>query len=333
MNQSRSHRDRAFGRREVIVGAGAATVLGAQRRVFAQAGDEARGPAVWLDMDQNQLDDAYNNRVYAPNIDRVAEQIQSRNEDAKARLGPPLVFPYGPGPMETLSVYRADRTGAPVLVYIHGGTWRFGTADQYAYLAESFVHQGATVALVDFDFVEQAEDGLSTLARQVRDAVAWVYMNAPLLGGDPERIFVSGHSSGGHLAGLVLTTHWPERYDLPDTLIKGGLCASGMYDLEPVRLSWRNDYLNLTDESVEALSPERHIENLSAPLIVAYGTYETPEFRRQAQDFASIVQAAGKPVQLIAGDGYNHFEVRDTLANPFGLLGHAALSQMNLAPN
>ena len=332
MKRGPSRRGRNFGRREVLAGAGAATVLGAQRHAFAQAREEARGPAVWLDMDQAQLDDAYTNRVYAPNIDRVAEQIQSRNEDAMARLGPPSVIPYGPGPMQTLTVYGADRTGAPVMVYLHGGTWRFGTATQYAYLAESFVNRGASMALVDFDAVEEAENGLSTLAGQVRDAVAWTYRNAQRFGGDPERIFVSGHSSGGHLAGLVLTTNWPESHGLPDTIVKGGLCASGMYDLEPVQLSWRGSYLNLTDDTVEALSPQRHIGNLRAPLIVAYGTHETPEFRRQGREFAAAVEAAGKPVQLIAGRGYNHFEIRDTLANPFGLLGHAALTQMNLAP-
>lgn len=332
MKHDRGPGGRAFGRREVLAGAAAAGALAAGSRALAQANESPRGPSVWLDMDQAELDDAYTNRVYAPNIDRIAEQIELRNIEAKARLRLPMVFPYGTGPMETLTVYRADRADAPVMVYLHGGTWRFGTADQYAYLAEAFVHRGASMALVDFNGVEEAENGLSTLARQVRDAVAWVYRNAQRFGGDPERIFVSGHSSGGHLAGLALTTNWPESYGLPDTIVKGGMCASGMYDLDPVRLSWRGAYLNLTDDMVEALSPERHVGNLRAPLIVAYGTYETPEFRRQGEDFAAAAEAAGKPVQLIAGRGYNHFEIRDTLANPFGLLGHAALTQMNLAP-
>ena len=334
MKSGRGNSGQPFDRRSAILGAAAAGVLAAHPRRPAQSqeNEAARGPTVWLDMNQAQLDDAYTNRVYAPNIDRVAEQIELRNARAKARLGPPRQFEYGPGDMESLDVYAPDRTDVPLFVYIHGGTWRFGTADQYAYLAEPFVQAGAAMALLDFAFVEQAENGLPTLVRQVRDAVAWLYRNAESIGADPRQIHVCGHSSGGHLAGMVLTTDWEGSYGLPPDIVRSGLCASGMYDLEPVRLSWRNSFLGLDDELVEALSPQRHIGYLSAPLIVAYGTYETPEFQRQARDFAAAVLAAGKPVQLIAGTGYNHFEVRDTLGNPFGLLGHAALAQMNLTP-
>jgi len=103
-----------------------------------------------------------------------------------------------------------------------------------------------------------------------------------------------------------------------------------MYDLAPVRLSHRNSYVSFTYEMVEALSPQRHIGRLRAPLLVAYGTYETPEFQRQARDFAAALKAAGKPVQLLVGEGYNHFEILETLANPYGLLGRAALAQMGL---
>jgi arylformamidase len=104
-----------------------------------------------------------------------------------------------------------------------------------------------------------------------------------------------------------------------------------MYDLEPVRRSARNRYVKFTDEMVQALSPQRHLDGLRAPLIVAHGTVETPEFQRQARDFAAAVKAAGKPVELVVGDGYNHFEMFETLANPYGVLGRAVLRQMGLA--
>ena len=110
------------------------------------------------------------------------------------------------------------------------------------------------------------------------------------------------------------------------------MCASGMYDLEPVRRSYRNDYLHLTDELVEILSPQRLVDRLSAPVIVAFGSYETREFQRQARDFASAIETVGKPVRLLPGPGFNHFEIIVSLADPFGLLGFAALEQMGLAP-
>src|SRR5437868_9416626 len=136
---------------------------------------------------------------------------------------------------------------------------------------------------------------------------------------------------GAHLAAVALTTDWRREFGLPADLIKGGLCSSGMYDLGPVRLSHRNSYVKFTDEMVEALSPQRHIEQLRAPLIVAYGTYETPEFQRQGRDFAAAVKAAGKPADLLVGEHYAHLELPETLFNPNGLLGAAVLEQMRLA--
>ncbi len=328
VDKTRPHSDRCFDRRDALLGiAAGGFALGT--RAFAQSEAE-KGPVVWLDMDQAELDAAYDQRVWAPNMDRLNEQRDVRNLAARARLDPPVRFAYGPTPTEMLDVYRTSRDNAPIHVFFHGGTWRFGTAADYAYMAEAFVHRGSTLVIPDFSVVDDVEGGLSVLGRQVRDAVAWVYENAEQFGGDRERIFVSGHSSGGHLAGVVLTTDWLGDYGLPADLVKGGLCASGMFDLEPVRLSWRNSYLGLTDEAVHALSPQRHLDRLRAPLIVAYGTYETPEFQRQSRDFAAAVQAAGKPIELMVATGFNHLEIRETLSNAYGFLGHAALEQMGL---
>jgi arylformamidase len=113
--------------------------------------------------------------------------------------------------------------------------------------------------------------------------------------------------------------------------VKGGLCCSGLFDLKPARLSARSSYVKFTDEIEQALSSQRHLGKLNAPVIVAHGTLETPEFQRQSRDFAAAVKAAGKPVQLLVGEGYNHFEILETLANPYGLLGRAVLAQMNLS--
>jgi arylformamidase len=97
-----------------------------------------------------------------------------------------------------------------------------------------------------------------------------------------------------------------------------------------VSLSARSSYVNFTPEVVEALSPMRHLDNLVAPVIVAHGTLETPEFQRQNREFAAAVKAAGKPVMFVVLEGYNHFEVQESLGNPYGLLGRAVLQQMKL---
>jgi arylformamidase len=324
--------------RRSFLGAGVATaVLAAGGPALAQQpkpGQQAprvKGPRVWLDMDQAELDAAYDQSAYAPNLQQLVKRYGTNSESVRARLGAPRRVAYGPTSIEGLDVYMTKRPNAPINIFIHGGAWRGGLAKDYGYAAELFVHAGAHYVVPDFINVIEAGGNLMPMAEQVRRAVAWVRRNARSFGGDPDRIYVSGHSSGGHLAGVILTTDWRKDFDLPTDTVKGGLCCSGMFDLKPVRLSARSSYVKFTDEMEQALSAQRHLDRLNVPVIVVYGTLETPEFQRQSRDFAAAVKAAGKPVQLLAGEGYNHFEMAETLANPYGLLGRAVLEQMKLA--
>jgi arylformamidase len=294
-----------------------------------------KGPIVWLDMDQQQLDDAYDQLVYAPNRDQLAKRRVANSAAARARLGEPLRFAYGPTPIEALDVYRPlenKATGgaaAPVAIFVHGGAWRSGAASEFTFLAEPFVQSGANFAVLDFINVEDAGSSLFPMVEQVRRAVGWIYRNAGNFGGDRERLYLISHSSGSHLAGCVVTHDWTSE-GLPRDVLKGATLSSGMYDLKPVRLSKRSKYVKFTDAMESELSAIRHLDKLAAPLILSYGTYETPEFQRQTRDFAAAVKAAGKPVELLVGEAYNHFEMLETLASPYGLLGRAALKQMGL---
>jgi arylformamidase len=294
------------------------------------ASARVKGPRVWLDMDQQELDAAYDQSKYAANQAQIQERRLAASQRARAALGEPLRLAYGASEIEQLDVYRTAQADAPVNVFIHGGAWRNGRAADFAYLAEIFVHAGAHSVILDFTNIDDAGGNLMTMARQVRSAVAFVYKNAASFGGDRGRLYVSGHSSGGHLAGTVVTADWRKDFGLPGDVVKGGLLCSGMYDLEPVRLSARSNYVKFTDEIEQELSSLRHLDRLACPLVVGYGTCETPEFQRQARDFAAALKAAAKPVQLLVGAGYNHFEILETLANPYGLLGRAALAQMGL---
>jgi arylformamidase len=290
----------------------------------------AQGPLVWLDMDQKALDDAYDQLVYAPNRDQVHERNVFNSERVRARLGEPQRLAYGPTAVEQLDLFAVKTPNAPINVFIHGGAWRQRWAKDYHFLAEMFVRAGAHFIALDFIGVEATKGDLLPLADQVRRGVAWVYRNAKSFGGDPGRIYVSGQSSGAHLGGNVVTTDWENEYGVPNDVVKGALLCSGMYDLKPVRLSKRSEYVAFTDEVEEKLSSQRHLDRLKCPLIVAYGTYETPEFQRQSRDFAAAVKAAGKPVTLLVGKGYNHFEMAEMIGNPLSLLGSAVLEQMGL---
>jgi arylformamidase len=289
-------------------------------------------PLVFLNYTQAELDAAYDQAAYQPNIQQLRDRWFSNSERTRQRIGPPLRRAYGPSEIERLDIFCTEAVApAPVFVFIHGGAWRAGTAKQYAAPAEMFVRAGAHYVAPDFAWVQDVGGILLPIAEQVRRAIAWVYCNAASFNGDPNRVFLGGHSSGAHLAAVALTTDWQRDFGLPADIIKAGMCSSGMYDLHPVRLSHRSSYVEFTDEMVEALSPIRHLDRLHAPVMVAYGTYETPEFQRQARDFATAIEAAGKPAELLVGEHYSHLELPETLCSPYGLLGAAVLRQMGLA--
>jgi arylformamidase len=220
--------------------------------------------------------------------------------------------------------------GVPVHIHIHGGAWRGGSSHNAAYLAEPFVKAGASFVIPDFAKVQDLDGRLMPMEDQIRRAIAWVYKNASSFGADPARIYLSGHSSGAHLAGCALIADWPRDYGLPPEIIKGAVLVSGIYDLKAPRLSSRREYVKFDDATEDALSAQRHIDKLHTPVIVAHASLDTPEFQRQSREFADAMKNAGKPVEFVIGEGYNHFEFIETLGNPFGILGQAALVQMKL---
>ena len=294
-----------------------------------QAAARVKGPRVWLDMDQKELDDAYDQAVYAPNSEQVALRRNVNSAAVRARLKPQRLA-YGPTEIEKLELYITQAPNAPVMVSIHGGAWRAGAAKDNAEAADLFVNAGAHLAVLDFVNVTDAGGSLFPMVEQVRRGVAWVYQNAKSFGGDPSRVYICGRSSGSHLGGTVLITDWGKDFGLPADVVKGALLSSGMYDLAPVRLSKRSKYVAFTDEMEEKLSTQRHLDRINCPVVLAYGTYETPEFQRQTREFAAAMKAAGKAVTLLVGEGYNHFEIPETMANPYGLLGRAVLELMGL---
>jgi arylformamidase len=170
-----SNNDLSRGRitRRALVGGGA-VVLGAGGPALAQRAAQlprAKGPVVWLDMDQQELDDAYDQIVYAPNRDHILKRCTRNSEIVRERLGAPKRFAYGTGPMEALDVFTTKAANAPVNVFVHGGAWRTGLAANYAYAAEMFVNAGAHHVVLDFNNVLETGGDLMVMAQQVRAAL------------------------------------------------------------------------------------------------------------------------------------------------------------------
>ena len=204
---------------------------------------------------------------YAPNLSQVVKRYAINSEKVRTLLGEPKRFAYGTTPIGVFEVYQTKHANAPIHIHIHGGEWRMGLARDNAYPAEPFVAAGAHFVVIDFVNVLEANGSLMPMANQVGRAIAWVYRNAQEFGGDKNQIYVSGHSSGAHLTGVMLVSDWGKNFDLPVDVVKGGLCCGGMFDLTAVRLSARRKYIEFTDEVVHALSPQRHLDKLNCPLI------------------------------------------------------------------
>lgn len=288
-----------------------------------------RGPLVWLDMDQQELNEAYDQGAYAFNVPNISERIREANILALVKIGAPMAVSYGPAEVEKLRIYKTAKQGAPTVIYIHGGAWGDSIFNDTAFQAEMFVKAGANYVHVDFGSVGSFGGDLFPMADQCRRAVAWIYRNAESFGGSRERLYLAGHSSGAHLAGCVLIADWAKER-LPADILKGAILASGLYDLKAVRLSSRSSYVKFTDAMENELSAQRHLARLNAPLILGHGTLETPEFQRQTREFAAALTSAGKKSRYLVGKGLNHFEIAESFGNPYGFMGRASLEMMGL---
>ena len=285
---------------------------------------------VYLEYTEAALDSTYAQSYWAPNRKYVFSQLRSLIKFSQSSIGDPERIKYGSTEAEQLDLYIPNRKNAPIHIFVHGGAWRSGNGSgNNAYNARKFVELGMLYIAPDYQLATNANGSLYPMVDQLRNAVVWTYQNAEKFGGNPDRIFLSGHSAGGHLGGVLITTDWTE-YGLPADVIKGAFLSSGMYDLYPVSLSSRNEYVEFTDKMVEDLSPINHIAKIRTPVILAYGTQESPEFKRQSQAFSEALKKQSKEVELHILEGYNHFEIMIALGNPYNVPGEIMIKQMNI---
>lgn len=294
----------------------------------AASAQDPRRDTVFLDYTQDELDRAYDQFEW---VDYSRNQVLDFYAVLSAKVRSEHDFTthsYGAGKDETLDFFPASAPNAPIHVFVHGGSWRGLSKEDSSLGAPTFVENGAHYVALGFSNIPDAR--LPEMAAQVRRAIVWLYRNARGLGGDPERLYISGHSSGGHLAAVALTTDWG-RHGVPRDVLKGGVCISGMYDLHPVVLSARSAFLELTKEEVHALSPQRHLGQVRCPIVAAYGSAESPEFVRQPQHFVAQLERRSRfPSELVRAKGLNHFDISFTLGYPDAVMGGVALRQMGL---
>ncbi|OFZ88799.1 MAG: hypothetical protein A2V78_09510 [Betaproteobacteria bacterium RBG_16_64_18] len=282
---------------------------------------------VWRDFDQAELDRQYNSRGTVPDHMVYVRDYAERTRAAKASLAW-SEFAYGEGPADRLDVYRALKPGAPVLVFLHGGDWRALSKEESGFGAQAFVAAGATLVAPDFSLVP--DTNIPAMGAQVRRALAWLWQNIAGEGGDPARIFVAGHSSGANLVSQLLTCDWARDFRAPADLVKGAVFMSGLGDLEPVRLSFRNQWHKLDEAMVAEASLLRRKPATACPMILAYGEHETDDYKRQGREVEAYWAVQGNRTQFFELAGRNHFDAVLEWADPASALFRATLAMMEL---
>lgn len=270
------------------------------------------------------LDRMYNNRALVPEHATHFVRWAEASDDARAAHPCQTDIAYGTGPMETLDVFPSSQPGAPVVVFIHGGYWRSLDKSDHSFIAPAFKNPGGCVFIPNYALCPAVTIPQITL--QMVQALAWIYRNAKKYGGDPSRIYVVGHSAGGHLAAMLLDCLWPQvAPDLPADLVKGALSISGLYDLEPLmHTPFLKDSLRLTPEQVRLASPALLPAPKKGVLYTVAGADESAEFVRHNK---LIQQAWGKRVVPVCETlpGKNHFSVLEDLTAPWEHLHQLAI--------
>jgi arylformamidase len=289
---------------------------------------------VYATFNQDTLD-----REYSPSsciddidvyLDEYARTSKAAKSDALKDHACDADQRYGPGAEETLDLFLpAERGSAPLHIFIHGGYWQLLSKDESCFAAPMFQQHGSLFAALNYTLAPQQT--LTGIVEENRRAITWLYQNADDWGFNRERIYLTGHSAGAHLAMMMLQTDWP-KFGLPHDVIKGVCAVSGVFDLEPVRLSYVNEVVRMDTGEAECNSPIRHNLTNRCPVILAYGDNETGEFKRQTDEYESVLQDAGIPVTLSEIADRNHFDVILDLADTNSWLSRQVFSQMGIGP-
>ncbi len=285
---------------------------------------------VYRDYDQQGLDAQYNNRARFPDFSVHFDHWNQWSKETRARLPGKLDVAFGDTAMEKIDIFPAPDRLAPIYVFIHGGYWYSLDKSHYSYVAEGMRPHGVTTVVNNFTLAPEAD--MDTIVDQNRRALAWLWLNANSFGGDPSKIYVCGHSAGGHLGLMLLATDWVAYgKGLPADLVKGVCSIGGIFDMEPIRLSYLNKTLHMDKEQSKRNSPLQQTYRIAAPISLVIAVDESEEFHRQSKAMHMHWKALGYPVESLIPEGLDHFNVVNDLANPQCPLVLHQLAQMALA--
>jgi len=268
----------------------------------------------------------YNNRALVPDHGLYLGRWADDSARARATMSCRLDLRYGDTPGQTMDIFPARKGDGSCLMFIHGGYWRALDKKDHSFLAPAWVDAGVSLAVVNYDLCPAVT--VEEIVRQMLRASRWLWLHAAEYGMDEDRLYVAGHSAGGHLTAMMMAALWPA-FDarLPKDLFKGGLAISGIYDLRPlVQAAWLNADLHLDEAAALKASPAFLPPATRAPVMTCVGGDESSEFRRQN----ALLGERWRVAADIGMPGTHHFSVLDGLAAPASALFGGARRLMQL---
>lgn len=275
-------------------------------------------------LSQVEINRQYSPRAYAKDFESVLTIWRETGPAFQQARRVAEVF-YGPSPRQSFDIFMPENGGSvpPIHVFIHGGYWQAIDKKNNAHAAKGLLEAGVAVSMINYDLMPEVD--LAEIIRQTRLALVTIYRMAADYGYDANRLSVSGHSAGGHLAGVMACTAWRrEADDAPADLVKAALPISGVFDLEPLSKTHMNKVFGFTDGALKQLSPYSMVPR-AIPIGICVGGDESPEFHRQSQEFGRFMEQAGAAVQHIDMPGYDHFTVIEAMGDAKTALGSAAI--------
>jgi len=274
-------------------------------------------PIVYRGMTAKQVAEAYDDTISIPNLAILLQENRERAKICKDKLNPINDVAYGSEPIQKLDIYAPNQEkNIPVLLDIHGGGWIYGSKNPRSIPAEAIMSQRVIWVTIDYGLFPKYR--MEEIISHIRSAVAWIYKNINQYGGNPNQLYISGQSSGAHLAATTLMEGWHNDFDVPEGVIKGLIALSGVYDLEGLVYASKNEIqemLRLTLEEARCVSPFYHLPKKVIPVIIAYGDKEPLAYVREAEDYTKALEAVGCNVTLIKVRNANHFDMINAFSN------------------
>lgn len=301
------------------------TLLLASVSPFTFASEEK---LIYKDWTYAQLNDQINQNPYLPkNLKNFEDEFIAKSNEVRAQF-PPKTYSYGSAPHEKMDVFApANAKDLPIMIWIHGGAWTSGTKEIYSAPAPTFINANAIYVTIGFENIPP--NNMPGIIEQCRKAIAWIHKNAKRIGADPDKLYVSGHSSGGHMANMMACTDW-QKHSLPKNLLKGVVIMSGWTDLYPISLSDRQKYLKLNTEQIQEYSPIKWLNNVNCPMIISWGSLESPYMQMQSAAWAKQLQSTGRLAGAYRIANHDHYQMPGLFNSPNNELTKATLALMDV---